>query len=136
MSDMALLAASLALAQLQQQGAGVSPEAVCSLAGSQLGAWLAAAQQSVTQSGILSEQAMAALLATWDWQPVLQQAALQLAHQQRQQQQQGGGGDGGSTRSPAANGANTAEVRRATQRMVRQLADLIRRTAASPLAMA
>jgi hypothetical protein len=128
MSDTALLAASLALAQLQQQGAGVSPEAVCSLAASQLGAWLAAARQSVTQSGILSEQAMAALLAQWDWKPVLQQAGLQLAHQQH--------GGGGSTRSPTANGANTAEVRRATQRMVRQLADLIRRTAASPLAMA
>lgn len=128
MSDVALLATTLAQAQLRQQGgatAASSPEALCSAAGSQVAAWLAAVRSSVTASGILSEEAAAALLQHWDWQPCLQQAALQLAAQQQptlQPQRSGGSG----------NGATSAELRRAMQRSVRQLADLIRRGGSSP----
>ncbi|KAL4458064.1 hypothetical protein ABPG75_012929 [Micractinium tetrahymenae] len=121
MSDVALLVTTLAQAQLQQQGgsaaaAAPSPEALCSAAGSQVAAWLAAVRSSVTASGILSEEATAALLQNWDWQPCLQQAALQLAALQLPQRSGASG-----------NGGNSAELRRAMQRSVRQLADLIRR---------
>ena len=120
MSDMALLAASLAIAQQQQQqqqqgGGAPTAESVCSAAGSQLGCWLGEARAAVTQSGALSEEAMAALLAQWQWQPVLQQAAAQLT------QQRGVGGANGG-------GASMAEVRRGMQRSLRQLADLMRRS--------
>lgn len=121
MSDAALLAATLAQAQLQQQGgaaaaAASSPEALCSAAGSQVAAWLEAVRTSVPASGILPEEATAALLQHWDWQPCLQHAALQLAARQQPQRSAGNG-----------NAANGAELRRAMQRSVRQLADFIRR---------
>ena len=118
MSDTALLAASLAIAERQaQQQLGspqaLSADAVAAEAGGLLQAWVPAAQAAVVGSGLLSAEAMAALLAQWDWRPVLQAAAAQLL------QQRGGGANGSS--------ANVAEVRRAMQRSVRVLADLIRR---------
>lgn len=118
MSDTALLAASLAIAERQQQQQLGSPQAltvdaVAAEAGGLLQAWVPAVQAAVVGSGLLSGEAMAALLVQWDWRPVLQQAAAQLL------QQRGGGTNGSS--------ANVAEVRRAMQRSVRVLADLIRR---------
>ena len=117
MGEVALLAASVAIAQHQAQPqplqAPPSLDAVVAASGALLGSWVAAARTAVVQGGLLSEEAMAALLAQWDWQPVLQQAALQLVPQR------GGGSPAGA--------ASMAEVRRAMQRSVRQLADLVRR---------
>ena len=137
MGDVALLAAALAIAQQQQHqrngqqpgglAAQTSAEQLCAAAAAQLASWLGGARVALTQGGILPAEAMDALLSKWDWQPVLQQAVLQLVQQQQQQQQGQPGGAGGA--SSSSNGGSTmAEVRRGMQRSVRQLADLIRRS--------
>ena len=110
--DTALLAATLALTQQQQhqqQGGAAHALAVAAAAGALLATWVAGARDAVVQSGLLSEAAMAALLAQWDPQPVLQQAAAQLV----------GSSIGGE--------AGVAQARRSMQRSLRQLADAIRR---------
>lgn len=153
MSDVALLASSLALTRLQQQQQGCSPaaaaavafdacsaEAVCAAASRQVNTWLGEVRASVTSSGILSEAATSALLSQWDWQPVLQQASLQLTQQQQpaaaQQQQLRGSGRSGGSGNGCGGGPNSAELRRAMQRSVRQLADMIRRSGITPAAPA
>lgn len=111
MSDVALLAATVALSQQQQeQQQAVCAESVAVAAAALLGPWLTDAQAAVVRGGVLSQEAMAALLAHWDWRPVLQQAAAQLV------QDRSGG---------AAGAASMAEARRAMQRSVRQLAAMI-----------
>lgn len=125
MGDVALLAATLAEAQLRQQGGSVAaaaptPEALCCAAGSRVAAWLAAARSSVPASGVLSGEATAALLQRWEWQPCLQHAALTLAARQQPGLPSQRNGSSGS-------GASSAELRRAMQRSVRQFADFIRR---------
>ena len=125
MGDTALLAATLAAAQQAQQQPGASPgaappaDAVAAAAGVLLASWLAAARDAMIRGSLLSEDALAALLAQFDWQPVLQQAAAQLC---------GGGGPGGE--------AGIAQARRAMQRSLRQLADAIRRAGNGPPALA
>lgn len=109
MGDTALLAATLALTQQQQQGGAACSEAVAAAAGALLDSWVAAARAAVVQYGLLSEEALAALQAQWDWAPVLQQAAAAVM------QQRGGCGGG------------MVEVRRLMQRQLRSLADALRR---------
>ena len=106
-SDMALLAATLAAAQAAQAGGRPTAEAVAAAAGTLLGQWMAAAHAAVAAGGLLAGEGPAALLAAWDWGPVLQQAALQLT-------QRSGNGSMG-------------HVRRALQRSVRQLCSALQR---------
>lgn len=122
MGDTALLAATLAATQQQaglSPGAAAPADAVAAAAGALLASWLAAAREAVLRSGLLPEDALTALLAQWDWQPVLQQAAAQLC---------GGGGPGSE--------AGIAQARRAMQRSLRQLADAIRRAGSVSPALA
>lgn len=119
MSDTALLAVLLAVAEQQQQQqsqagspANLSSDAISAAAARLLESWLPAAQAAVLGSGLLSAEALATLLSQWDWQPVLQQAAVQML--------QSKGALNGSS-------SHAANARRAMQRSVRMLADLVRR---------
>lgn len=118
MGDTALLASSLAIAEVRrlhgQAGgpANLSADAVSDAAGRLLESWLPTAQATVLSSGLISGPDLAALLSQWDWRPVLQQAAAELL-------QSSSGARGGSS--------SVAEARRAMQRSVRKLADLLRR---------
>jgi hypothetical protein len=122
MSDTALLATSLAITEQRQlQGKAGSPatlsvDAIAAAAGRLLESWLPAARAAVLGSGLLPSEALAALLLQWDWQPALQQAAARLV--------QSNGG--------ISSTSNVAEARRAMQRSVRMLADLVRRQPRQP----
>ncbi len=113
MGDVALLATTLA-AQQAQQGSACSPDTLCAAAAAQLAAWMGEVRAAVAAAGLVSDEGWAALLAAWDWQPSLRAAVLQLM--------------AGVGAARVANGsANSAELRRAQQRVVRQVADLVRR---------
>ena len=129
--DVAMLAATLALQQQQQQATlcanGVANAAatdqgalLCAGAGGQLATWLAAALPALVAGGVLSSAAADALLVQWDWQPMVQQAVLQLLGAQLQRSGGGGG-------SPVC--SQLAEARRGMQRAVRLLADWVRHAA-------
>lgn len=123
MSDTALLVATLAIAQQPQQQqqadsrAMVSTDAISVAAGRLLESWLPAAQATILGSKLLSREALTALLALWDWRPILQQAASQLVHHNDGMQ---------------AGSGHVSDARRNMQRSLRQLADFIRRQPRPP----
>lgn len=118
MSDTALLAAALAIAeQKRQQGqagssAMLSADACSAAASRLLESWLPGAKAAVLGSGLLSAESLAAMLLQWDWQPVLQQAAVQLLP---------------ANGTALGSSMSVVEARRAMQRSMRMLADFLRR---------
>ena len=112
MGDVALLAVRCG----QQQSAAPSDAgAVAAAAAALLRGWVGEAGEGLTQAGVLPPDLSAAVAAQWDWGPMLQQAAQQVTQQQQQQAAGGVGGGGGGQ-----------EVRRAMQRQLRQMAQLVR----------
>ena len=118
MSDTALLAAALAIAEQKRQQEQAGSSAMlsadeCSAAANRLlESWLPGANAAIVGSGLFSGESLAAMLLRWDWQPVVQQAAVQLLP-----------ADG----TALGSSMSVVEARRAMQRSMRMVADFLRR---------
>lgn len=104
MADIALLAVACSEAQLD-----TPVDVVSAAAGQVLQRWLAAARQDLNSAGVLRAEITDALIAQLNWVSVLHHAALQHF------------GDFGAR----------SEVRKSTQRAVRQLVDAVQRSGAA-----
>jgi hypothetical protein len=119
--DLSLLAVACGVAQAGGPGARGGAEPIYAAALQVLGSWQGGARVALAEAGLLGASAVEWLLNGTPWQPVLQQAAVQMATAQQAGQ-------------PAAydhSGPGMREARRQVQRAARLLADGVRRSSST-----